>query len=87
MTLSVRWIDHEREPQAAANPAFPKGIDVDVSAGQSPVCIVTLPWPAKRCGVYLVACDICGFGAAITTAGRLDDPRSLTAACLMKGTA
>jgi C4-type Zn-finger protein len=40
-----------------------------------------LPYPAKRCGLFLVICDKCGYSAAITTAGRPDDPRKVTLPC------
>jgi C4-type Zn-finger protein len=40
-----------------------------------------LPYPAKRCGIYLVVCERCGYSAAITTAGRPDDPRKVTLPC------
>lgn len=45
--------------------------------------MIDLPYPAERCGVYLVTCDKCGYSAAITTAGRVDDPRSVTIPCRM----
>ena len=39
----------------------------------------------ERCGVYLVECKICGSSVALTTAGRIDDPRSVTIACKIEG--
>lgn len=80
MTLKIQWIDNHREPQCPANPAFPDGIDLDVSQGK-PSCRAELPYPAKRCGVYVVECPDCGVKAVITTAGRADDPRSVRMAC------
>lgn len=44
-------------------------------------CRVALPYPAKRCGAYVVTCRICGTRTGVTTAGRADDPRSLTVSC------
>ncbi len=86
MKFKIRWIDRGREPQCAPNPLYPNGIDAacttpstSPSLGQ---CRVDLPYPAKRCGLYLVKCETCGFTAAITTAGRSDDPRSVKLPCL-----
>jgi hypothetical protein len=81
-TIRVTWFDHQREPQCEPNPAHPNGIDVDLRAKQSARgCSADLPYPAKRCGVYLVVCEKCGYSAAITTAGRPDDPRRTTLPC------
>lgn len=82
MTLSVKWIDRGREPQCPPNPAHPKGIDIDQSRGQAAVCETDLPYPAKRCGLFVVQCDACGQNVVITTAGRPDDPRSIKLACM-----
>ncbi len=82
MALTVRWFDHGREPQCEPNPEHPNGIDVDLRQGKAQRgCATDLPYPAKRCGVYLVACERCGYSAAITTAGRPDDPRKVTLPC------
>lgn len=78
----IRWIDRYREPQGAPNPAYPTGIDVDVSAGALNRCQTALPYPARRCGSYSIRCRLCGFTGLITTAGRPDDPRSITVPCL-----
>jgi hypothetical protein len=81
MKFTIEWLDGRRKAQCQPNPAFPTGIDVDVSDGRTPVCKVSLPYPAKRCGSYVVTCDICKINVMITTAGRIDDPRSVTIAC------
>lgn len=78
--FDISWIDHGREPQCTPNPRFPEGIDLDFSGGK-PSCTTLLPYPAKRCGLYVVKCNLCGFSAACTTAGRPDDPRSITIPC------
>lgn len=75
------WVDKGRESQCAPNPEFPEGVDVDVTLGQRPACRSTLPYPAKRCGFYVVTCKRCKTNAAITTAGRPDDPRSVMLPC------
>ena len=70
--LKIEWRDGGREPQGKPNAAFPDGIDVDASGSAAVTCQTDLPYPAKRCGVYIVRCGICGISAAITTAGRPD---------------
>lgn len=86
--LKVEWIDRKREPKCPPNPAYPNGIDVEIGDRRSddPTCYTALPYPAKRCGVYVVRCSICGASAGITTAGRPDDPKSVLLPCKMKGT-
>lgn len=81
MTLSAEWIDQGREPKCRPNPKFPNGMDVDVSAGAARTCSIDLSYPAPRCGVYVIKCDICGLCDVLTTAGRIDDPRKVTVGC------
>ena len=83
--FEIEWIDHSREPQNDPDPAYPNGVDVDAARGAACACKVNLPYPAKRCGNFVVRCLTCGFTAAITTAGRADDPRSVTVPCKIKG--
>ena len=79
--LSVEWRDAGREPQCAPNAAYPEGIDVDGSLGAPITCETALPYPAPRCGLYIVRCPICDASVGVTTAGRPDDPRSDKIAC------
>lgn len=79
--LKVRWIDHGRKPTQKSNPLYPKGIDLDLSKGADMCCAQALPYPAKRCGMFMVTCELCGLKVAISTAGRPDDPRSVKLAC------
>lgn len=79
--IRVTWHDHGREPKCEPNPKYPNGIDLDVSDGAKRTCTATLPYPAKRCGVYVVKCRACGRRIGCTTAGRPDDPRSIKIAC------
>ena len=81
MSIKVTWVDRGREPQVAPNPDYPDGMAVDVSGGAKRACLVDLPYPARRCGYYIVKCDDCGCTVAITTAGRPDDPRSVVLPC------
>jgi len=80
----ISWIDQGREPKEAPNPDFPLGIDIPTPTPERESCFVELPYPAKRCGLYIVQCSECGFSAAITTAGRPDDPRSVRLPCARK---
>lgn len=85
-SFKIEWIDRGREPQCPPNPAFPNGIDLDTAKEfGKPTCHAELPYPAKRCGLYYVECNICGTNALITTAGRPDDPRSVDLLCQTKG--
>jgi hypothetical protein len=80
--ITVHWIDSGREPRAAPNPEYPDGIHLDLSNGAERVCEVKLePYPTRRCGLFVLKCDVCGMSAGITTAGRPDDPRSAKLAC------
>jgi hypothetical protein len=77
----VTWIDGHRLPRAPPDQQYPNGIDVDLSRGASVTCTRSLPYPAERCGMYAIVCERCGLRVAITTAGRIDDPRSAKLAC------
>lgn len=74
------WIDREREPTQPPNPDYPNGIEMDMSDGQKS-CESVLPYPAPRCGMFYIDCKRCGTNAMITTAGRIDDPRSVKLKC------
>jgi hypothetical protein len=80
--FKVEWIDGRREPQCAPDSNYPNGKALDCSLGASRTCVAQLTYPAKRCGVYMVECQMCGIRIACTTAGRPDDPTSITIACL-----
>ena len=81
---TVTWIDSGREPQCESNPKYPDGIDLDLSDGANTVCRILLAYPAKRCGMYLISCNLCGQSVIVTTAGRRDDPRMVTLACRLR---
>jgi hypothetical protein len=78
----IIWRDSGREPQCPPDPRYPDGIDVDTVLPGAEACTATLPYPARRCGAYIVTCAVCGLRVGVTTAGRPDDPRSLRIACL-----
>jgi len=79
--FKITWIDHGREPKHPPDPAFPAGLDVDVSRDAAVTCKAILPYPARRCGYFAVLCNTCGTRVVASTAGRPDDPRSIRIAC------
>lgn len=82
MTFKIEWVDHGREPQCSPDPNYPDGKDIKFShADRVKCCTVELPYPAKRCGVYIVECSMCALRVGITTAGRPDDPKSVQIPC------
>lgn len=85
-SFAIEWLDKGREPQCAPNPDYPEGKDLDMSGDADRVCSTKLPYPAKRCGLYIIECKTCGLRVGVTTAGRPDDPRSVKFACGKTGT-
>lgn len=79
--LKATWFDGGRWPQSPPNPAYPEGIDFPASSPTLPHCRISLPYPAKRIGHYVVDCATCGMTILVTTAGRPDDPRSVAVNC------
>ena len=79
--FKITWVDRNAEPQCKPNPAYPDGKDVVGHFPGENFCKAELVHPAKRIGFYLVQCAKCGTLIAVTTAGRPDDPRSVTIAC------
>lgn len=80
--FEIAWRDRAggRKARCAPNPDYPEGIDADMAFG-APGCVAKLPYPAEHLGVWFVTCRICGFRGALTAAGRVDDPRSVTLPC------
>lgn len=81
MTHTIEWIDHNREPQCPPDPDYPKGKDIVLGLDGMKACTVDLPYPAKRCGLYVIKCKLCALKVGVTTAGRPDDPRSVQFPC------
>lgn len=79
--MKIEWHDAGREPRNAPDPAYPDGKDMHLSPTIAPKCRTALPYPAKRCGLYIVECEKCGVRVGVTTAGRADDPRSVEIMC------
>lgn len=82
--MKIEWNDAGREPRIAPNPDYPNGKDIDASDGAAKTCFTELPYPARRCGHYIIECETCGLRVGLTTAGRPDDPRSIKVACKSK---
>lgn len=80
----VHWEDSGREPQCEPDPNWPNGKPTGFSIEGEPFCVADLPYPAKRCGVYIVHCTQCGLRVGVTTAGRPDDPTNVTMPCKRK---
>lgn len=81
MKHTVEFIDLEREPRHQFLREHMHGLDLDLSRGVEDVCVVPVPWPAERCGYWMIRCAFCGLSTMITAAGRVDDPRSVKLAC------
>ena len=83
----INWIprDGGRQPRVAPDPTLPNGKVVDfIHDPDLPSCVGKLPyvlWPERGIGLLLIKCRRCGVTAAVTTAGRPDDPTSLTQNC------
>lgn len=80
MTLKVDFATKGEEATQPPDPAYPHGVDIDVSDGRYPACSTVLPRVATI-GYFVVTCDACGKKAMVTAAGRPDDPRSYKMAC------
>lgn len=84
--IDVVFIDSGREPTEKPNPDYPNGKRVNLATVvHAKTCTRNLPYPAPRCGIYEVTCRTCGYSAAITVAGRADDPSMITMPCKAGG--
>lgn len=79
--FEVLWNDSGKWPTQPPHREWPNGVGLDISAGAEFKCTVALPYPAPRIGIYEVRCVRCGYSAMVTTAGRVDDPKTLTVPC------
>jgi hypothetical protein len=79
--MKIEWRDGGRESRCESNPNYPDGVVLDGTRKGQRSCRADLPYPAKRCGVYIVECEICGIRFAVTTAGRRDDPKAIILPC------
>lgn len=79
--FEINWVDRGTEPKNPPNPHFPEGIHIVPVNVAERSCKAELPYPAKRCGYFTISCKRCGIRVACMTAGRPDDPRSITINC------
>lgn len=79
--FKVIWVDSGRAPKVKPDPRYPDGIDVNMTLPGQIGCRAALGYPAKRIGRYHIRCLMCDLRVAVTTAGRPDDPRSVTMPC------
>jgi hypothetical protein len=81
--FTVRWEDDlKRTPQEPPDPAYPDGIAIRLSRpDERATCTIELQHPTPRCGRYWIECRFCGLRVVITTAGRPDDPCSVSIPC------
>lgn len=77
----VDWVDGHREATFAADAAYPDGTAIDVALDATRACRLELPYPAARCGLWVITCRRCAYSIALATAGRRDDPRSVRVPC------
>jgi hypothetical protein len=75
----VQFLSRHRKASCDPNPDYPEGIDVD--NGMRPACQIRLPYPAECVGLWYVECLECQANMLLTTAGRIDDPRSVALPC------
>ena len=85
--LTATWHGGGGKATCPPNPAFPKGMVVDMTVIGRPVCAIDLPYPAECIGLWIITCAICDLRIAITAAGRPDDPRRLLLPCTIVGQA
>lgn len=81
ISIDLRWMKRGDKARSPANPAYPTGVVVDLTEGKTPRCLIPLPYPAKEVGTWFITCNTCGYTAAVTAAGRSDDPREVQLPC------
>lgn len=79
--FEITWTERSKEP--AKNPPdenYPYGMAMDFSQGEKS-CLVKLQYPAPGVGTWMLSCNRCGYTAAVTAAGRADDPTQVRIPC------
>ena len=80
--FDVVFLDSGRASECKSDPKFPEGQPINLAPNAIvKTCSRNLPYPAPRCGVYLITCQTCHYRAALTVAGRPDDPCMVTIPC------
>lgn len=78
--LRAAFLGAGRLAASPPDPAFPEGVDVDLSAGAKS-CAMALTHPTPQVGKWAINCESCGAVVVVTAAGRPDDPASVRIAC------
>lgn len=73
-----------RMPKCSPDPAYPNGKDADIAEG-FPGCAIDLQHPTPCYGLWVIACERCGYTVAVTAAARPDDPAKITIPCQIGG--
>jgi hypothetical protein len=68
-----------RKAKCPPNLRYPNGTHIDL--GTRPACLVSLPYPAPRCGWFLLDCPVCHENLLVTVSGQRDDPCSVMLPC------
>jgi len=77
--FTIEWYDSKITSNTVPEQDSPKNILVYDE--HKLFCKISLPYPAKRCGMYVVKCNECGNVVGIPTTGKVDDPCSITINC------
>lgn len=83
--IDVIFHDSGKRSTEKSDPEYPNGVPINLATVIQKSCTRNLPYPAPRCGHYAVQCQVCGFAAILTVAGRPDDPKTVTMPCKTKG--
>jgi hypothetical protein len=85
MSKTVKFIPSGRgKARCAPDPAYPNGIELDISVEGKASCKIDLPYPAPECGMFCIHCSECDSNTLVTAAGRPDDPISVKMMCKEK---
>lgn len=84
MTIHIKFMDRGVTAHCPPDSRYPHGIDVDLARSGHWTCMVELPYPAPRCGFWIVTCENCGQINIVSAAGRADDPRSVRLGCISR---
>jgi hypothetical protein len=83
---SIKFVPSGRgKAQCPPDERYPNGVVLDASNGRL-ACRVDLPYPAPECGIFPLRRTARGATAAITAAGRPDDPISIKLPCQLDPT-
>ena len=82
MGFKIEWKGTGAQAKCPPDPEHPNGVNLVLARSGDRCCTTDLPYPAPGVGSHIVECTVCGLRAAVSAAGRPDDPKSLRVACL-----